>query len=156
MDEQEQEKQDLLRTVQQTGEEQKERASLISNQWKQWANKLDNLIREIPSEPKDPVYYSGVDTVRIDLGCDHISPEGMINQLKMVRADADAYASAWKRAQYLIRDYTSESLMEIDPPDPGSEEAVWSGCKCSTKAKPEIISLCCPIHPQNEQNNHTE
>lgn len=104
-----------IEAVRTEAEQHLNRADSAAKVWRQWANALDQLAREMPHVPGGVV---GVDdcaeTYTLDLGLPHVDGTAMRDQLNITKAHADAIASALGRGRYLVKAANEQNLAYLE------------------------------------------
>lgn len=94
--------------VREYGRQQVDYALARVDEWRSWAEQLDELIREIPLQACPWVYEEDGDRSMVPMGADHVDPAKLRKRLYWVVAEADAYAAALIRAAVLAENGSAE------------------------------------------------
>ena len=96
-------------------------ATTAAQQWRVWADRLDQLARQIPGSCCPTYMDECGDRCSVDLGVDAIVPSDMKERLHRVRAQADALAAAYARGAGLVDKYTAATVAEVAGSDGGDD-----------------------------------
>jgi hypothetical protein len=94
--------------VREYGRQQVESALVRVEEWKTWAEQLDELIREMPGRFVPRAYDEDGECDQVDMGAHHVEPLAMRTRLYGVVADADALAAALTRAAVLVEQKSTD------------------------------------------------
>jgi hypothetical protein len=94
--------------VREYGVQQGEYAMARADEWRTWAEQLDELIRDIPQQTNPWVYEEDGDRSMVPMGANHVDPAKLRKRLYRVVAEADAYAAALIRAAVLAENGSTE------------------------------------------------
>lgn len=79
-----------------------------ADEWRTWAEQLDELIRELPLMSPPWVHTEDADTAPVEMGAGHVDRSAMRRRLYRLVADADAVAAALTRAAVIAENRSDE------------------------------------------------
>lgn len=117
--------------VREYGQQQVDYALVRADEWRSWAEQLDELLREIPLQCTPWVYADDGERVMVEMGADHVQVSKLRKRLYRVVAEADAYAAALTRAAVLAEQKSTDLAdgLEDDECDTcgrSSSDCAWS------------------------------
>jgi hypothetical protein len=90
------------------GQRQADNALSTADEWRTWAEQLDELIRQTPNMLGPWVYAEDGELSRVEMGASHVDRAAIRRRLYRVLADADAAAAALTRAAVVAENRTDE------------------------------------------------
>lgn len=103
--------------VRETGRQAATSASVQGDAWRKWADRLDELIHDLPSAANAPsVHGEDAELAAVPMGATHLGPRSMRASLNVVLAEADAVTTALYRAAAVAEARSVEvaNMYEID------------------------------------------
>lgn len=127
--------------VREYGVQQGEYALARADEWRAWAEQLDDLIYEIPVHCTPWIYDEDGDKGMVAMGADHVDRTKLRKRLYRVIADADAYAAALNRAAV-----AAETLSAARADTLAADECAGCGqlaYQCNWNLPGAVAERCC-------------